>query len=253
MAKELNYIGRYTDKMSLEEKKDFINLFNKVFDLDYDLEWFRWKYEDNIYGPSYLVLAYQEDSLIGIRSFWRNDLGGKLAYQPCDTAVAQAARGRGVFSQMSKIALEEVGQVFIYNFPNENSLPGNLKLGWEIDKYAYLELVGNRGNLQEKTTYIKDDYLIWRFKTSPLREYFSYQKGGHSYLLYRRKGNFYYVLGRFSDKYRDAFSRVRFPILLNYTDKEGLIYRIFKNRATIVSLNKTGEQINIPIFKADYI
>ena len=33
------------------------------------MDWFNWKYMDNIYGDSYLVLAYDGNKLVGIRSF----------------------------------------------------------------------------------------------------------------------------------------------------------------------------------------
>ena len=34
-----------------------------------DIDWFNWKYMDNIYGDSYIVLAYDEDKAIGIEHF----------------------------------------------------------------------------------------------------------------------------------------------------------------------------------------
>lgn len=252
MAEDIRYIGKYSNVLTLKEKEDFLNLFNKVFNLNYNLDWFNWKYMDNVYGASYMVFAYDKEKLVGIRSFWRNDIGKTISYQPCDTAVSKEYRGRGIFSQMTRLALEEVGGNFIYNFPNENSLPGNLKLGWEIDKYAYLALVGKKSSLKSKTQYIEDDYLVWKFAKSPLRRYYYYEHQRETYLLYKRKKNLYYVLGRINNLSKKHFEKAYFPILFNYTNKETLMYKIFKNRATIISLNKTREDINIPIFKADY-
>ena len=252
MAENIKYIGKYTNHLSNKEKEDFLYLFNRVFNLDYSLEWFNWKYIDNIYGDSYIVFAYHGDNIVGIRSFWRNDIDSNLSYQPCDTAVLKEYRGMGIFSKMTKIALKEVEGAFIYNFPNENSLPGNLKLGWEINKYAYLETVWNRGKLKNKTKYIDHNYLIWKFHKSPLRKYYYYEIDGQTYLLYNRKNNFYYVLGRFNGDYKNYFEKAGFPILFNYTTEETMMYKIFKNRATIVSFHKAEKDIDIPIFKADY-
>ncbi len=69
MAENIKYIGKYTNHLSNKEKEDFLYLFNKVFNLDYSLEWFNWKYIDNIYGSSYIVFAYHGDNIVGIRSF----------------------------------------------------------------------------------------------------------------------------------------------------------------------------------------
>lgn len=202
-----------------------------------------------------MILAYDGDKMVGIRAFWRNDIGNHLCYQPCDTAVLEEYRGRGIFTKSSLIALENTRGAFIYNFPNQNSLPGNLKLGWEIDKLSYLEAVFNKGRLKEETFFIDDDYLVWRFIKSPIKRYHYCKKGGEYYLLFNRGKNIYYVLGRFNGKFKDHFIKASLPILFKYTTRKTIIYKIFKNRATIVSYHnaiETKEKIAIPEYKADY-
>ena len=108
---------------------------------------------------------------------------------------------------MSLTALEKIKDAFIYNFPNENYLPGNLKLGWKVNKYCYLKPVLSRTKLKQESKYIDDDYLIWKFGESPINKYHYYEKDGQSYLLYGRKKNIYYVLGRFNDKYSKYFTK----------------------------------------------
>ncbi|NLW21719.1 MAG: GNAT family N-acetyltransferase [Tissierellia bacterium] len=255
MKKDIEYICKLTSEITITEKKDFVNLFNEVFHTDYGLDWFDWKYMDNIYGDSYIVFAYHGDRIVGIRSFWRNDIDGHLSYQPCDTAVHKDYRGQGIFSNMSLVALEKVKGAFIYNFPNENSLPGNLKLGWRINKYSYLKLVIDRNRLRRETKFIEPDYLIWRFGKSPINKYYYCQIGGDFYLLFKRKNNIYYVLGRFDKEYKDYFIKAHSPILFNYTHNKTFTYRIFKNRSTLVSYQKEGynmEKIDVPMFKADF-
>ncbi|MCF6465480.1 hypothetical protein C3E90_06215 [Clostridium sp. Cult2] len=252
---DIIYTCKLSSELSEKEKSSFIEVFNTVFHTKYNLEWFNWKYLDNIYGDSYIVLAYDGEELIGIRVFWRNDIEGHLSYQPCDTAVLERYRGKGIFTKSSLIALENTKGAFIYNFPNENSLPGNLKLGWEINKYCYLEPVFSKSKLKDETHYIHEDYLVWRFIKSPIKKYHYYQKDNQSYLLFERGKNIYYILGRFNSEYNEYFMKADFPLLFKYTTKETVIYKIFKNRATIVSFNngiKGIEKIQIPIYKGDY-
>ena len=255
MKEDITYECKLSSNLTQGEKDSFISVFNRVFNLDYNMDWFNWKYMDNIYGDSYLVLAYDGNKLVGIRSFWRNDINGHLSYQPCDTAVLKEYRGRGIFSKMSLIALEKTKEAFIYNFPNENSLPGYLKLGWKINKYCYLKPVFTKGKLKKESKYIDDDYLIWKFGKSPINKYHYCQKDGESYLLYGRGKNIYYVLGRFNSKYNFYFTEVDSPILFNYTTEETIVYKIFKNKTTIVSFereNQDMKNIDIPIFKGDF-
>ncbi|MCF6463862.1 hypothetical protein C3E89_10935 [Clostridium sp. Cult1] len=252
---DITYICKLSGEFIEKEKQEFVDLFNTVFHTNYSLEWFNWKYIDNIYGDSYIVLAYDEGQLIGIRAFWRNDIEDHLSYQPCDTAVLKSHRGKGIFTKSSKLALEKTKGAFIYNFPNENSLPGNLKLGWRINKYSYLKPVLSKSKLKDETDYIDDNYLVWRFTKSPIKKYYYYQKNGESYLLFNRGRNIYYVLGRFNNEYNDYFIKVDFPILFSYTTKETIIYKIFNNRGTVVSFNNGIEgtdKIYIPEYKADY-
>ncbi len=255
MKDNITYVCKLSSELTALERNGFIEVFNTVFDTNYDLEWFNWKYMDDIYGDSYMVLAFHEDKIVGIRNFWRNDIDGHLCYQPCDTAVLKEFRGRGIFLNMSLIALKEIKEAFIYNFPNENSLPGNLKLGWKINKYCYLKPVFSRKGLKHDCKFIEDDYLIWKFGNCPISKYYYYEIDEQSYLLFKRKNNIYYILGRFNSKFNSYFTKIGFPILFNYTTNETIIYKIFKNRATIVSYEKEGQDVNkidIPIFKADF-
>lgn len=255
MKEDINYVCKLSSEFTQKEIEDFINVFNEVFHLDYDIDWFKWKYLDNIYGASYIVLAYKGVKPVGIRSFWRNDIDGYICYQPCDTGVIKEARGRGIFTKMTLIALNKTEDGYIYNYPNENSRPGNLKLGWKINKYYYMKLVISSNNLKKETKYIDDDYLIWRFVKCPVNKYYYYEKDGTYYLLVKRKDNIYYVLGRFNPKHSKYFTKVNYPILFNYTTKKTMMYRLFKNKVTIVSFEREGQdisKIDIPIFKGDY-
>jgi GNAT superfamily N-acetyltransferase len=99
-------------------------------------ELFRWKHADNPFGPSLLLVAEHEDRLIGLRAFmrWRFAAGGRelAAVRAVDTATHPDYQGMGVFSRLTRAALEALdGQVdLVFNTPNGKSGPGYLKLGW---------------------------------------------------------------------------------------------------------------------------
>jgi hypothetical protein len=101
-------------------------------------EYFRWKHVENHFGRSYMIVAESGGRIIGFRALmrWRFRIGDRTieAVRPVDTVTHPQERGRGVFSTLTKAALEALrGEVdLVFNTPNTNSLPGYLKMGWQI-------------------------------------------------------------------------------------------------------------------------
>jgi GNAT superfamily N-acetyltransferase len=99
-------------------------------------ELFRWKHADNPFGPSLLLVAEHDGRLIGLRAFmrWRFQAGALVlaAVRAVDTATHPDYQGMGVFSKLTRAALDALdGQVdLVFNTPNGKSGPGYLKLGW---------------------------------------------------------------------------------------------------------------------------
>jgi hypothetical protein len=99
---------------------------------------FRWKHFDNPFGHSYLVVAEDDGRIVGLRAFmrWRFVAGDRRisAVRAVDTATHPASQGRGIFSRLTLSALDDLAgdTDLIFNTPNEKSLPGYLKMGWEI-------------------------------------------------------------------------------------------------------------------------
>jgi GNAT superfamily N-acetyltransferase len=99
-------------------------------------ELFRWKHLDNPFGRSLLLVAEHDDRLIGLRAFmrWRFQAGDRVltAVRAVDTATHPDFQGMGVFSRLTRAALDAMeGQVdLVFNTPNGKSGPGYLKLGW---------------------------------------------------------------------------------------------------------------------------
>jgi len=252
---EINYIVKMTQEITNDDVEKFLNLFNFVFDEIKDNLWFNWKYKQNIYGDSIHVFAYDEDKLVGIRCFWRNDLIKQIAYQPCDTAVLSEYRNRGIFSSMSRFALEKSKGAFIYNFPNENSLPANLKMGWKIYKNRYLGLNLRLDDLNNEEDYIDEEYLKWRYVENPNNKYYYTSGREKSYLLLKRKNGIYFYLGNFEPKFNQYFEKTSGGLIFRYLDKKTLTSSILKSKSTTVYYdNRETETVIpfIPINKADY-
>jgi hypothetical protein len=98
----------------------------------------RWKHFDNPFGPSIALLATSTSGqIIGLRTFMRwRFLSGDVslkAVRAVDTVTHPDFRRYGIFSKLTLKGIEAAksdGVDFIFNTPNEQVLPGYLKLGW---------------------------------------------------------------------------------------------------------------------------
>lgn len=97
---------------------------------------FRWKHLDNAFGPSVMLVAEEEGWIVGLRAFmrWEFRAGSQTvrAVRAVDTATHPDHQGRGIFSRLTREALEILRRDtdLVFNTPNEKSGPGYLKLGW---------------------------------------------------------------------------------------------------------------------------
>ena len=101
-------------------------------------EFFRWKHEANPFGRSFMLVAEDAGRIVGLRAFlrWRFRVGDRTidAVRPVDTATHPDHRGRGVFSTLTRAALDAVraDTDLVFNTPNPDSLRGYLKMGWQV-------------------------------------------------------------------------------------------------------------------------
>lgn len=125
-------------------------------------EIWNFKHTDNPYGKSLVLIAVENAEIIGVRAFMKWELcrGEKkyYCYRAVDTATHPKHQGKGVFKKLTLKALElakKNNDHFVFNFPNEQSRPGYLKMGWEqADKLE----VAIKPSLSS----------FWKFKKSPL-------------------------------------------------------------------------------------
>ncbi len=131
------YVVRWYEGSDLS---DFLALDRAVFRRRRDDRWFKWKYVDNPYVDHVPVFVVERnDDIVGARPFlaFRMRAGSEtvLALQPADTMVHPEHRRRGLFTRMTQHAIdhyEDGDPAFFFNFPNQRSRPGYLKLGWQI-------------------------------------------------------------------------------------------------------------------------
>ena len=180
----------------------------------------RWKHIDNPFGKSTVLLAFENDVLIGVRAFmrweWKHENKIYKAVRAVDTATHPQHQGKGIFKKLTLQLVEQCrieGVDFIFNTPNKSSKPGYLKMGWMSNgrMKLYIKpiliagtkksdfdasyLLGKNGiklteqlNCLEPSfikTSISEQFLQWRYGTNPNIRYYSFSDKQESptYLL----------------------------------------------------------------------
>lgn len=99
---------------------------------------FRWKHRTGPFGPSLMLVAEAGGRIVGLRAFmrWRLRCAGRTlsVVRAVDTATDPEYQRTGVFSRLTAAALEALDEdvALVFNTPNHRSLPGYLKLGWQV-------------------------------------------------------------------------------------------------------------------------
>ncbi len=169
-----------------------------------------WKYKhvENPFGRSLVLVAVENDKIIGVRAFmrWQWQLGEQVfsTFRAVDTATHPDHQGKGVFKKLTLKAIEiakEQGNDFIFNTPNAQSLPGYLKMGWkEVDKlkvrinlanplhWLNVKQTGHYGvnNNCSNTQIIR---LISRYNELKAKEYKCFTLKSPEYLSWRYENN----------------------------------------------------------------
>lgn len=100
---------------------------------------FTWKHRENPFGPSPSWVAVDSDTgqVVGFRTMlrWRFEQNGEPieAVRAVDTATHPDYQGHGIFTRLTRHALDELRAQnisFVFNTPNARSRPGYLKMGW---------------------------------------------------------------------------------------------------------------------------
>lgn len=127
------------------DQENILGLLNGVFSDNQRTSWLRdhsywdWKFVNNPFGKSILSVAEVNNEIVGIDNLWPWELEVKgsviKALQPCDAVVHKDYRGLGIFNELRRFGLNisrERDYKLFFNFPNKNSLPANISLGWHF-------------------------------------------------------------------------------------------------------------------------
>lgn len=236
----------WTNRIKKEEILCYVNNQERVFKGVYSVEKFQKKFLENIYGESLIILTYIDNECVGSMVFWRNDIEGAKAYQPCEMAVLNDFRGLGIFSKMNDEGLKYIEEnTLFYNFPNDNSLPYYKKIGWNIHSKKRYKLFNP---IVDGKEIIKIDkkYLEWllngtKINSVDLLKYIQINK--KNYLLKKRFKNMYLIIGEIPYESTAYIKKAKLPILLHYSSKGYL------GRGIITVTKHQNEEVIIPLYK----
>jgi len=235
----------WTSHISDDKIEDFLYVQNQVFQNNYNKKLFKRKYLCNIFGDSLIVLAYIDNKCVAARSFWKNEIDHQPAYQPCDTGVLEETRGHGLFKKMTLEGLDMLdSSAMIFNFPNDNSYNAYRKLGWELNSIKKFKVYNPLNDFKE-IDFIPNSYLDWILSDNKKSEYAKINK--KYYLIKRRKFNVFYILGEIDEKYIKKINRIKFPLLLIYSERGNI------GRGLYTVTKYIEKQKKIPTYKIDTI
>lgn len=247
----LKYCVYWTEEVSEDQINEYCSVHKTIFNSDLRRNEFYIKYKNNIYGSSVHVLVYDSDSLVAIRSLWRNDIFGEKAYQPCDTGVLPTYRGKGLFYKMTKPAIDMVGDVLIYNFPNDNSRELYLNNGWILHRKVFKNLYTPNGYINNNhDEVISDSYVNWMFKGN--KNIYISKRNKRFFLITPRHTGVYMIIGECSKNIYDSgcFKRKNFGIMFFRSDKKSMFSKLNHPTVIVAKGNIPGR---IPYWKIDAI
>ena len=247
MEHQIQIKGYWTDAPSAQLKNNFIHLANSVFGTFVTEEYYRAKFEDNVYGPSLITIAFVDGQPAGADVMWRNDLQNIKAFQTVDTCVLGRFRGMGIFKRMTQWELELLGEsALVYGFPNANSFPGYVKMGWRVKHLYKTPVLLGKGNGRQGL--IEGAYAAWWLKAQPDIE--SAFKNGKYYLIRKKKKHaLATLLGQVDETTASLFPSKEGVCLSSSFETKSSIY----NKNKFIPLVCNQPTMEIPYWKIDAI
>lgn len=244
------YDIRWSNAVDEKFSQDFRHVCSTVFSNDFSQELFDRKFIQNIYGSSVLVVVYIDDVPSAARALWRNDIDGKEAYQPGDTCVMENCRGKGVFSIMTKKSIAFLpDSAIIYNFPNPNSYPGYIKMGWKLlHDYNVCLLTSYDEYKKDHPVMMDANYANWWVKGRNL----TYTKRfGHWFLLQKdHRPLCYRILAEVDEQTAKMFPHTRCGLFFYKSEKQTWYNKRFALAHVVTRNPEIGY---IPTWKIDAV
>ncbi len=246
------YDCRWSDEVDEKFINDFVFVQRAVFGDYFTKEMFHKQFVDNIYGSSIVVVVYIDKKPSASRALWRNDIDGRMAFQPGSTCVLEACRGKGVFSEMTRQSVAMLPrEAIIFNFPNKNSYPGYIKLGWkQVAEYRPKLLLSMKQYRKEHPLNIDFEYANWWLKD--IKGIKRCKWCGHYFLVRNDTPRpFFHILGHTDARTASLFPKVERIGICFYQSSKVTFYN--KNYTTLCVVTKGGEKVYIPNWKIDAI
>jgi len=193
--------------------QEIVLLIKKNLDSNFSEEIFYWKHVKNPFGKSFGLLALDKTKIVGLRMFMRwefLDENSNIihAIRPVDTVTDVEYRGKGLFKKLTLQGLEEFKNSFqvIFNTPNHNSLPGYLKMGWELQPSTYgfqikvSAPVGKTISFHLVDSIEVDNQKKFSAVTNRTSSYFSWRYTLGNYLIAKFKDDCYLVFRKIKYK-----------------------------------------------------
>src|SRR5437762_662527 len=100
---------------------------------------YAWKHEQNVFGRSEVLVAADDNAIVGFRAFmrWQFERRGQVveAVRAVDTATHPDYQGRGVFTRLTMSSIDRLRHdrlSFVVNTPNDQRSPGYLHIGCRV-------------------------------------------------------------------------------------------------------------------------
>lgn len=250
MENNIVYDCRWSDAVDEKFITDFNFVQDNVFAGEHTEAQFLHQYINNPYGQSVIAVVYIDGKPSAARALWRNDIYGKAAYQPGRTAVLAVCRGKGIFTEMTKRSIAMLPkEAIIYNFPNNNSYPGYIKMGWTLlHDYSLRILCSYKAFHKEHPIKIDNEYARWWIKG---RDLFYTKRGGHYFIMHKfNKPLCYRILGEVDKEVAQWFPHVTCGLFF-YKSKKITWYNKRFGKSHVVTRNP--EIGYIPTWKIDAV
>lgn len=249
MDSNIVYDCRWSDALDENFISDYLSVQQEVFNCG-TREEFELQFEKNIYGRSVVVVVYVDEKPAAARALWRNDVSGRESYQPGSTCVLPVCRGKGIFSEMTKRAMAMLpDNAIIYNFPNPNSYPGYIKMGWKLlHDYNVCLLTCYDEYKKEHPVMMSSDYANWWVKGRNL----TYTKCfGHYFLLQKdHRPLCYRILAEVEEQTAKMFPHTRCGLFFYKSEKQTWYNKRFALGHVVTRNPELGY---IPTWKIDAI
>ena len=198
---EFVFDSRWTDSLSVSGKysEDFVYVLATTWNTPATeiRRAFENRYFRNIYGPSLLTVVYCDGKPAASAAMWRNDIGGRVAYQHIDTCTLEPYRGQGLFRKATDEGLSLIGEdALSYGFANPSSLAGYLKFGWKVLKADRVKMMFSpQKYLKRNPSVIDTGYAEWYLLTFKDRIFWTKRCGVYFLAIPTSRPRIYQIIG----------------------------------------------------------